>query len=116
MYAAAERFAGNQDGAKEQLTDALEVRFRPYVFVLVLLCFAVVIGDTLLVRRMHYVSMYFCHLMIDCGLKIRLPSSNNGFGSDPKRFSMQIVLKLLFYVQMLRSREFQLQDSLRSRL
>jgi len=27
VYAAAERFGGNQDGAKEQLTDALEVRF-----------------------------------------------------------------------------------------
>ena len=26
MYAAAERFGGNQDGAKEHLVDALEVR------------------------------------------------------------------------------------------
>jgi len=45
VYAAVDRFAGNQDGAEEHIVEALEVRFSGMSLAIIVLCFTVMLKE-----------------------------------------------------------------------
>ena len=45
VYAAVDRFAGNQDGAEEHIVEALEVRFNCMNLAIIVHCFTTVLKD-----------------------------------------------------------------------